>query len=411
MRFSPKALLEKWKFEGDTTIWVVFFFLCIISIIEVYSASSNMSYKSGNFWSPVIYHTVILGIGALTTYAIHLIPCRYFKLIPVFGLPLSVFLLLFVLFTGEVNDASRWIGIGGVSFQPSELAKGALITTVALLLATMRNEQGATQKAFKWIAIITAIICGLIVPENFSTAGIAFLSVFFLAFIGKVPWKPFAILLGTMIVGLSIGYSILRYTPMDTLIKLKDAPVVHRLPTWAARVQNNTAEPANPKDYDIKKANPQITHARIAIASSAIPKGPGNSVERDFLPQAYSDFIYAIICEELGFYGGAIVMAAYLLLLFRAMRIAGRCEKNFPAFLVMGLALMLVIQALVNMAVAVGAIPVTGQPLPLISKGGTSTIINCAYLGIMLSVSRSAKKRSDLLQEEPVETHPETVTL
>lgn len=152
-----------------------------------------------------------------------------------------------------------------------------------------------------------------------------------------------------------------------------------------------------PSDYDIEE-NFQVGHANMAIASSGIiGKGPGNSVERDYLPQAFSDFIYAIIIEEMGIIGAAVIAFLYIVLLYRAARIASRCENNFPAFLVMGLALLLVIQATFNMMVAVGLAPVTGQPLPLISKGGTSTIINCAYIGVMLSVSRSAKKRDDKL--------------
>ncbi len=172
-----------------------------------------------------------------------------------------------------------------------------------------------------------------------------------------------------------------------------DMPGLHRVPTWANRVRGDGDRPKNAAEYDLTK-NPQVTHAKIAIASSHLMGcGPGNSVERDFLPQPFSDFIYAIILEELGLVGGFFVMFLYIVLLFRAARIASRCERNFPAFLVIGLALMLVTQAMINMAVAVGVFPVTGQPLPLVSKGGTSTVINCVYIGVILSVSRSAKKK------------------
>ncbi len=408
MDLIPQSIKKRTLFEGDKVLWMVLLFLCFISIIEVYSASSNMSYKSGRFWMPVVQHTILLAMGGFTAFLIHKIHCRYFKLIPLLFFPLSVFMLLFALFTEKVNGASRWVDYGFVSFQPSEIAKGALITTVALLLASMRDENGATKTAFKTILVMTGIICGLIVPENFSTAGITFLVILFMMFVGRVPWKQFGTLLaGLLLVG-GTAYAVLRYTPDATIAALGEKPLLHRLPTWANRVRNHTAEPINPKEYDIK-TNPQVTHARIAIATCGVTgKGPGKSVERDFLPQAFSDFIYAIIFEELGLLGGTFVLFLYLVLLYRAMRIAGRCEKNFPAFLVMGLALMLVTQALVNMAVAVGVFPVTGQPLPLISKGGTSTIINCAYIGVMLSVSRSAKKRSDLpeseLQGEPVKS-------
>ena len=174
---------------------------------------------------------------------------------------------------------------------------------------------------------------------------------------------------------------------------------MHRLPTWASRVRGHGNIPEDAADYDLTK-NPQVTHAKIAIATcNVIGRGPGNSVERDFLPQSFSDFIYAIVIEELGLGGGAFVMLLYIVLLFRSARIASRCERNFPAFLVMGLSLMLVTQAMINMAVAVGVFPVTGQPLPLISKGGTSTLINCVYMGVILSVSRSAKKKPQVTEE------------
>ena len=176
--------------------------------------------------------------------------------------------------------------------------------------------------------------------------------------------------------------------------EIKGGGVFHRFATWRNRILNHSDDTSKvrPEDYDIEK-NYQVGHANIAIATSGIiGKGPGNSTERDFLPQAFSDFIYAIVIEEAGILGAIVVVFLYVILLFRAARIAGRCENNFPAFLVLGLALLLVTQATINMMVAVGLMPVTGQPLPLISKGGTSTIINCAYIGVILSVSRSAKR-------------------
>ena len=178
----------------------------------------------------------------------------------------------------------------------------------------------------------------------------------------------------------------------------KKTTFLHRFSTWKGRIDKHLNKKAvAPEDYDLDK-DVQVAHANIAIVgSNIIGKGPGKSVERDFLPQAFSDFIYVIIIEELGIFGAAFVCFLYIVLLYRAARIASRCENNFPAFLVMGLALMLVIQATFNMLVAVGIAPVTGQPLPLISRGGTSTIINCAYIGAMLSVSRSAKKREQKL--------------
>ncbi len=395
MVISAKVL-KKWRlFEGDGVIWMILFFLGLISIIEVYSASSNMSYMTGNYWKPILQHASYLIVGVMATVLIHKIHCRYFKLIPVFGIPLSVLMLIVAMFTAKVNNASRWVAYAGISFQPSEIAKGVLIATVAMILSSMRDDKGAQKSAFKWVLVITAVICGLIAPENFSTAAMTFLVVLVMMFVGGVPWKQLGTLLGIMVISGACLFSFLRYAPDSTIDSCSELPGMHRLPTWASRVRGSGDVPINAKDYDITK-NPQVTHARIAIATcNVIGRGPGNSVERDFLPQSFSDFIYAIIIEELGLAGGAMVMFLYIVLLFRAARIAGRCERNFPAFLVMGLALMLVTQAMINMAVAVGVFPVTGQPLPLISKGGTSTMINCAYIGIILSVSRSAKKKVD----------------
>lgn len=395
MVISAKVL-KKWRlFEGDGVIWMILFFLGLISIIEVYSASSNMSYMTGNYWKPILQHASYLIVGVMATVLIHKIHCRYFKLIPVFGIPLSVLMLIVAMFTAKVNNASRWVAYAGISFQPSEIAKGVLIATVAMILSSMRDDKGAQKSAFKWVLVITAVICGLIAPENFSTAAMTFLVVLVMMFVGGVPWKQLGTLLGIMVISGACLFSFLRYAPDSTIDSCSELPGMHRLPTWASRVRGSGDAPLDAKDYDITK-NPQVTHARIAIATcNVIGRGPGNSVERDFLPQSFSDFIYAIIIEELGLAGGAMVMFLYIVLLFRAARIAGRCERNFPAFLVMGLALMLVTQAMINMAVAVGVFPVTGQPLPLISKGGTSTMINCAYIGIILSVSRSAKKKVD----------------
>ena len=388
---TPAKVLKKWSlFEGDKVIWMILFFLALISIIEVYSASSNMSYKTGYYWKPILQHGGCFLLGGFATILVHKIPCRYFKLIPVFGLPLSVFMLVLVMFMPKLNNASRWLW----GFQPSEFGKAVLVATVALILASMRDEVGAQRRAFKWILGVSVVICGLIVPENFSTAGLAFLVVLLMMFVGGIPWKQLGSLVGIIVIAGACLFTFFRFAPDSTLSTLSECPGLHRLPTWANRVRGHGDMPESAAEYDITK-NPQVTHARIAIATcNVIGRGPGNSVERDFLPQSFSDFIYAIVIEELGLGGGAFVMFLYIVLLFRSARIASRCERNFPAFLVMGLSLMMVTQAMVNMAVAVGVFPVTGQPLPLISKGGTSILINCVYLGVILSVSRSAKQKS-----------------
>ena len=403
-------------FKGDKVIWMVFFFLCMISIVEVFSASSNLTYKSQNYVGPIAFHTITIIIGAAMAVVTLNIPCRYFKLMTPFLLVITGITLLWVLVGGEsINGANRVISLpGGVTFQPSEIAKGTMVLITAQILSAMQREDGADKKAFKyilWIVIPTAFLIGI---ENLSTAALLLAVIFLMMFIGRVPMAQLGKLLGfsgllfaaflTLIFTLgSIGESDENNKQTveavanngETDIKvIKGGGVFHRFVTWRNRiVKHLNKKDIAPDEYDLDK-DAQVAHANIAIVSSnIIGKGPGQSVERDFLSQAFSDFIFAIVIEELGIFGAAFVVFLYIVLLYRTARIASQCENNFPAFLVMGLALLLVLQAAFNMLVAVGIAPVTGQPLPLISKGGTSTIINCAYVGVILSVSRSAKKR------------------
>jgi len=400
-------------FKGDKVIWMIFFFLCMISIVEVFSASSNLTYKSQNYILPIMYHAGTVAFGAFIAVITLNIPCRYFKLMTPFLLIATGILLLWVLVAGErTGDASRWISLFGFTFQPSEIAKGTMVLATAQILSAMQRPDGsgADKKAFKYILWIVVPVALLIMVENLSTAVLLCFVIFLMMFIGRVPLLQLGKLAG-FVVGLAIFAFIMVMTignseeeQMDNgkaqteqvqtpKKKNKLEKILHRADTWKSRIKkfSNKKEIA-PEDYDLDK-DAQVAHANIAIVSSnIIGKGPGKSVERDFLSQAFSDFIYAIIIEELGFFGATFVIFLYIVLLFRTARIASQCENNFPAFLAMGLALLLVVQATFNMLVAVGIAPVTGQPLPLISKGGTSTIINCAYLGIILSVSRSAKK-------------------
>ena len=404
-------------FKGDKVIWMVFFFLCMISLVEVFSASSNLTYKSQNYMGPIVYHAGMIAFGVFVAVVTLNIPCRYFKLMTPFLLLITIITLLWVLIGGEsINGANRVISLpGGITFQPSEIAKGTMVLITAQILSAMQREDGADKKAFKyilWILVPTALLIGI---ENLSTAALLFAVIFLMMFIGRVPMSQMGKLVGgaaflvavflTLVLTLgSIGQqddttsqtveSVEKGTS-DTKV-IKGGGVFHRFVTWRNRILKHLdKKDVSPADYDLDK-DAQVAHANIAIVSSnIIGKGPGKSVERDFLSQAFSDFIYAIIVEELGIVGASFVCLLYIVLLYRTARIASRCENNFPAFLAMGLALLLVIQASFNMLVAVGLAPVTGQPLPLISKGGTSTIINCAYIGVILSVSRSAKKRGE----------------
>ena len=406
-------------FKGDKVIWMVFFFLCIISIVEVFSASSELTYKGGNYLTPIIKHMALIVVGFGLMVVTLNINCKYFKLLTPIMLLFAGILLLLVRGLGQsTNGASRWIPIMGVQFQPSEMAKGALVLMTAQILSAMQTDKGADRKAMRYIIQMALPFLVLIGLENLSTAALLAAVIFFMMIIGRVPGKQIGKLVLTVVLLIVMVVTAVMAIGEDTekegqpqnlteqtlangqTVSTENSKghkgVLHRLDTWKSRIDKflNSKE-VPPEKVDLDKGA-QEAHAKIAIATSNIVgRGPGNSVQRDFLAQAFSDFIYAIIIEETGIEGAFVVAMLYIILLFRTGRIANRCENNYPAFLAMGLALLLVVQALFNMCVAVGLVPVTGQPLPLISKGGTSTIVNCVYIGIILSVSRTAKKVKD----------------
>jgi len=403
--------LIKDLFKGDKVIWIIFLFLCLISVVEVFSAASTLTYKSGDHWGPITHHSVILMVGVFIVVFVHNIPCKYFSVLPFFLLPVSCILLLFVMgmgiITGDrVNGAARWMTFFGIQFQPSELAKMAVVIVTAFILSKFQEDDGANPKAFKYIMWIIGIVFILIAPENGSTAALLAGVVFLMMIIGRVPWRQLGKLVGIVGLFLTILVSIIVIVPPKAY---ENIPGTHRFSTWQSRIkgfaEGKGTVPA--AKFDVDK-DAQIAHANIAIATSnVIGLMPGNSVQRDFLSQAFSDFIFAIIIEELGLLGGAFIVMLYLWLLIRAGRIAKRSDKHFPAFLVMGIALLLVSQAMLNMMVAVGLFPVTGQPLPLISKGGTSTLINCAYIGMILSVSRYVAEKEELRRQAELQANDE----
>ena len=382
--------------QGDLVIWMVFILLLMISVVEVYSASSTMSYGGkSSYWEPVMQHGSFWLIGLVTAWFVSRVPCNYFKLGGTLGLLFALMLQLAALFSGKLNGAGRWIHLWGLTFQPSELTKMALVTYLAFIFSSLRNGKEVSSTGNKFAAFGAIASLALIVTENLSTAGLIFLIV--LGFFAQVRAKLLAIIFVIMVSVGAGGWILVHSIPEETLSEWRasENPITHRVPTWVARITDKHEIPDNPKDYDITD-NIQVTHARIAVATShGIGKGPGKSRQRDYLPQAYSDFIYAIIIEETGILGGLVVMFLYLLFMWRCRTIAERCKSLFPSYLVMGLSLMIVLQAMVNMAVAVGAMPVTGQPLPLISRGGSSILINCICVGMILSVSRTAKKTGE----------------
>lgn len=370
---------------------------CLISIIEVFSASSTLTYKSGDHWKPITSHITLLLAGTIIVFFTHLMPCRWFKKFNML-LPVSWGLLIAVFIMGAItNGAKRWIDLGFFQFQPSEVAKMALIISVATTLAKFQTENGADKKAFKFILISTGITIGLIFTENLSTAVLLSATIFIMMFIGRVPMKQLGKLAAAGILFLVVMFTAIKFVPANVW----DAIGLHRLSTWENRLNNHFDQSQIPAaKFDIDN-DAQIAHANIAIATSNIlGKGPGNSVQRDFLSQAFSDFIYAIIIEELGLIGGAFVAILYIVILLRIGKIARGCDEPYYAFLIIGIGVILSLQAMFNMLVAVSIIPVTGQPLPLISKGGTSLLINCVYIGIILSISRHVYDLQAQKQEE-----------
>lgn len=400
-------------FKGDKVVWIIFLCLCLISVVEVFSASSTLIYDSGNHWAPITRHASFLAGGALVVIFFHNVPYRWFQLLPRLLLPLAgIFLILLLVFDNlhlggllvieKTNEAGRWVKLLGIPFQPSEFAKMGVIIATAYYLSRGQNEKGASPKAFWQILRVAGITCLLILPENYSTAALLFMVVYMMMIVGRIQARKLLALGALLLAAALLFVGFLFVTPDSSLEKI---PLGHRFTTVKGRIADFvSSEEVPPSKYNISD-NAQVGHARIAVATSGIlGKGPGNSVQRDFLSQAYSDFIFAIIIEELGLLGGGFVVFLYLWLLIRCWRIANKCERTFPAFLVLGIGLILVTQAMFNMMVAVGLAPVTGQPLPLISRGGTSTIINCVYIGLILSVSRYNIEQQQLREAEEAAT-------
>ena len=404
-------------FKGDKGVWMIYFFLCMISLVEVYSASSRLTFEGAHHWTPMVSQAGFLLVGLVVIMLVQHIPCKWFMLLPFLLFPLAVILLMIAalgLGGGELNDTNRWIHIMGISFQPSEVAKAALIMSVAVVLAKTQAEKvirrrgkehvivgamkGRRSTAFTIVGVMTCIICGLIFIDNVSTAAMLFFVVVLMMFIAHVP-LDLMFKGGVGLLAVIIVYVAFLFTMPENV--QRKFPGGKRISTVVARLSRHGGgadEDSSALSRDdfhklLDDKNSQTTYAKIAVANSnVIGRGPGNSIERDFLQHAESDFIYAIIFEELGVIGGAFVVFLYFTLLIRCGRIAQKCRRFFPAYLVLGFGIMMVLQALTNMGVAVGLLPVTGQTLPLISKGGTSIIITSFYIGVILSVSRYAEE-------------------
>lgn len=383
--------------RGDRIIWLVVIVLFVFSMLAVYSASSSLAFKNadGNS-SHYLYKQILSALGGiLLMYFAHMVDYRYFSRIAQILWIICVPLLLYTMFWGtSINHASRWIRLPliGWTFQTSDLAKLAVIMLLARMLSKNQDKMDDFRKTVLPMLGVVLIPCIMIAKDNLSTALILFFTSVFILFIGRLAIKHLALLFAASAVVIGLFLAVLMLTPDSVLAHMG------RMPTWKKRIQTHfiNKEPNADDDY-------QQRQARTAIARGGIlPNGPGNSMQKHFLPEAYSDFIFAIIIEEYGLIGGIFIVFIYLLLLYRCIRIVMDAPKAFGAFLAVGLGVSLVLQAMINMAVAVGLFPVTGVTLPLVSMGGSSVVFTSIAFGIILSVSRNIEASQE--QEEELAT-------
>jgi cell division protein FtsW len=375
--------------KGDKVIWAFVALMAMLSFMPVFSASSNLAYMrhgSGNAFTYLLKHAAQVFVGFFILYKIHKVPYHYFKAISKVMLPIVWILLMYTLMKGTMIDganASRWIQIPfiGITFQTSTLAAIVLYVYVAQYLAKKRDTAITFQASLweLWTPVFITLL--LILPANLSTAALIFAMVLMLVFIGKYPLKYIAVILGAGIIGLTFFILVAKQFP---------GAFPNRVDTWISRIDSFATDKPDEDEYQIEKA-------KIAIASGGVyGLGPGKSIQKNFLPQSSSDFIYAIIVEEYGLFGGLVVITLYLLLLFRFVIAAHKSPTLFGKLLVVGLGFPIIFQAMTNMGVAVELLPVTGQTLPLISSGGTSIWITCMALGIIISVT---KKEEEIAEE------------
>jgi cell division protein FtsW len=380
----PSSL--KKYFKGDPVIWAVILLLSIFSLLAVYSSTGSLAYRyqGGNTSYYILKHATILAMGIVITYFTHLIPYKYFSRVAQLLLLIAIPLLIVTLIYGVTrNQAARWLSVPGLSLtvQTSDIAKLAIVMYIARILARKQDNIKDFKSAFRPILIPLIAVCLLVLPANLSTAMLIFTTAFILMFIGRINLKYLFGMVGILVILLGAFIAIaLSYEWQG------------RIGTWKNRIENYVS--ADGDD------NYQVSQAKIAIVSGGLVKlRPGKSIQRNFLPHPYSDFIYAIIIEEYGLVGGVIVLALYLYLLFRAAVVVKKSSRTFPAFLVIGLAVMITFQAIINMAVVVNLLPVTGQPLPMISMGGSSLLFTCVALGIIQSVSRGLKQQQEVAEK------------
>ncbi len=376
------------NFKGDRTIWMVVIFLYIVSILAVYSSTGSLAYRfrAGNTEYYLFKHAIIIGFGLALMYLAHKVRYPYYSRISQLALFIAIPLLIFTLFKGTtIHEANRWITLPvvNITFQSSDFAKLALVMYLARVLTRKQSYIKNLHAAFIPAVAPVLLVCALILPANFSTAAILFTTCIMLMFIARVRVRHIMSLIVVGVAGVALFLAIMMALPESG-----------RAVTWQSRI--NTF--INQEQGDTYQAD----QAKIAIATGGvIGKLPGNSTQRNYLPQAYSDFIYAIIIEEYGLIGGFMVLLFYLIILYRGIKIAHNSPGTFGALLAAGLSFGLVFQAMVNMAVAVNLLPITGQPLPLVSMGGTSLWFTSLSLGIILSVSRASASEDTVNQTIP----------
>jgi cell division protein FtsW len=385
--------------KGDRVIWMVALFLCTLSVLAVYSAVSSLVWKAegGSSAGVLIKHVFMLGLGLAFMFGTHLLPLTFFSRIGQLMIWVVIPLLVFTMFFGSnINNADRWIRIPGigVTFQTSDLAKLVLILYVARQLTVKRQMLHDFKKGVLPIVIPIAMVCGLVLPANFSTAALIGFVCFLMLVFGGVPWKHLFKLIGAV-----MGILLL----IIVIGELGPEKLLPRYSTWKNRLVGKEIQAGA-----IDDSKYQIELAQYAIYEGGIiPKGPGSGTSRNFLPHPYSDMIYAFIIEEYGsILGGALVMLMYVIFLFRVIRISIRSPKYFGGLTALGLGLVITIQAFINMGVAVDLFPTTGQPLPLVSMGGTSIVFVAIMFGVILSISKMDEENDEADQTDELEEAP-----
>lgn len=398
LKISPSPLTNlQDKTRGDRVIWALVLLLALASLLVVYSATGMLAYKvnKGNTEIYLFKQIVFISIGLMVIYFSHKVNYTIYSKVARLLFLLAIPLLIYTLFFGvSLNEGSRWIRLPiiNLTFQTSDLAKLALFMFLSRLLSRKQDVIKDFKKGFIPVILPVGIVCMLIAPANLSTALLTGATSMMLLFIGRVRTRHLLMTIGVALIPVIFLVTIALSYYDKAEGRCEDLPGIldhGRIPTWIKRVQNfvYASQQADKDD------NYQINQAKIAIAKGGVlGLGPGNSEQRNFLPHPYSDFIYAIIIEEYGVLGGAFILFIYLIFLFRSIRIFRKCPYAFGAFLALGLSFTLVIQALVNMAVAVNLFPVTGVTLPLVSMGGSSFLFTCLSIGIILSVARNVEK-------------------